>query len=75
MTGAAAGEDDVDFDFLVSYNNSSYMALANAPGEIGPLPPTIPCTWAVSASVCVVQHVRRTESSDEGRSRWLWWKC
>ena len=23
-------EDDVDFDFLVSYNNSSYMALANA---------------------------------------------
>ena len=26
----ANAEDDVDFDFLVSYNNSSFMALVNA---------------------------------------------
>ena len=30
MMGAAGAEDDVDFDFLVSYNNSSYVALSNA---------------------------------------------
>ena len=29
MSGVGA-EDDLDFDFLVSYNNSSYMALVNA---------------------------------------------
>jgi len=30
MASVVGAEDDVDFDFLVSYNNSSYMALANA---------------------------------------------
>lgn len=30
LAGAPAAEDDVDFDFLVSYNNSSFMALSNA---------------------------------------------
>jgi hypothetical protein len=30
MASAAGAEDDLDFDFVVSYNNSSYMALSNA---------------------------------------------
>lgn len=41
MSAAVGAEDDVDFDFLVSYNNSSYMALSNAAqdkSEIDPLP-------------------------------------
>ena len=63
MTGAAAGEDDVDFDFLVSYNNSSYMALANAAQEKSVLcPPPSParglclqvCVWC---STCGGQRV------------------
>jgi len=41
MASAAGAEDDLDFDFVVSYNNSSYMALSNAAqdkSEIDPLP-------------------------------------
>ena len=33
MSGANAAEDDIDFDFLVSFNNTSYMALVNAAQE------------------------------------------
>lgn len=38
---AGGADDDVDFDFLVSYNNSSFMALVNAAqdkSELDPLP-------------------------------------